>query len=155
MWVACSPEIDKKRFDNVDHATRVVERSIAAGEGYQQIGESVRELSSEIASLRDVVRSKKEKELLKVYSELLTMYQDGLLLWKYKIEFTRHDFVPKGRIYVGQDIEPIVVKYQLPTESHIFVSTRQSWKSISEDSIQIIWFNAHAQLETINSLLKS
>jgi len=62
--------------------------------------------------------------------------------------------VPKGLIYVGHDAEPIVTKYRLQTESHVFGPTQQPWKSISEDSIQVIWYNADQQLKRIGALLK-
>jgi hypothetical protein len=82
----------------------------------------------------------------------LAIYRDGLLLWKYKIDFAPFDFVPKGRIYVGQDVEPIVFKYRFPTDSHMYQPTRQYWKSISEDSIRIIWSNADSQLKIIENM---
>jgi hypothetical protein len=75
-------------------------------------------------------------------------------LWKYHTEFSSHNFLPEGRIYVGQDIEPVVVKYRLQTETHIFEPTHQTWKSIAEDSIRIIWDNADAQVKRIQTLLQ-
>jgi hypothetical protein len=93
--------------------------------------------------------------VLKAYSTLLGIYQDGHMLWKYKMEFAPFDFVPKGRIYVSQDIEPIVFKYSFPVESHLYKPTHQYWKSISEDSIQIIWNNADNQFKIIDGTLHS
>lgn len=154
LCTACSSEIDREKFAKVKNSAQAVEISIAAGVSYQTFGELLQKLSAEIANLKETVKSEEEKELLRDCSDLLTMYLDGFLLWKYKIEFASYRFVPKKRIYVGQDVEPIVVKYRFSTESHIFGPTQQIWRSISEDSIQIIWSNAHSQLEKINTLLK-
>ncbi len=126
--------------------------SLAAGASYPQLAEKVQSLSAGITALKDKVTSKEDKELLNAYADLLAMYQDGLLLWKYKLEFAPFDFVPKGRIYVGQDVEQIVFKYRFPVESHLYQPTRQRWKSLSEDSIQIIWRNVDAQLKIIENM---
>jgi len=153
VCAACSPQMNKQKFEKVNHTAQAVQHAISAGENYPQLGALIQQLSSEIEALNARVTSGKERDLVQEYSKLLKMYQDGFLLWKYRTEFTRHNFVPKGRIYVGQDVEPIVVKYRLPTETHIFEPTQQTWKSIAEDSIQIIWDNADAQVKRINTLL--
>jgi len=151
---ACSPKIDKNKFQNADRAARALQRSIGAGVKYQDFGELLQGLSDEVMVLEDTVKSKRERELADEYFSLLKMYEDGLLLWRYEKEFSGHNFVPPGRIYVGQDLEPIVTKYRLKTESHVFGPTRQSWKSISEDSIRTVWYNAGEQLKRIDTLLK-
>ncbi len=151
---ACTAyEFDKKKFENVNHAAQAVRDSVKAGANIRHLDDLLQKLSSEIAALKDRVKSEKEVDLLKDYSNLLAIYRDGLILWKYKTEFTRYGFVPKGLIYVGQDVESIVEKYRLPTESHIFKPTKQSWKSIPESSIQIIWMNANSQLKIIDNIL--
>jgi len=151
---ACmSHDFDKKRFENVNRAAHAVKDSVKAGADIQQFENLLQELSAEILALKDKVKSEKEKELLKDYSNLLAIYYDGFTLWKYKNEFTRYGFVPKGLIYVGQDVEPIVERYNLKTESHIFNSTKQLWKSIPESSIQIIWMNADSQMKIIDNIL--
>ncbi|HXX58106.1 MAG TPA: hypothetical protein VEI96_08915, partial [Thermodesulfovibrionales bacterium] len=143
----------KNKFEKVNLAARAVQNGVASGADYQQFGELLQKLSAEIMVGKRTVTSEEERELLKEYSDLLQMYQDGFLLWKYKREFSSHDFVPKGRIYVGQDVEPLVGKYRLLTESHIYGPTQQPWKSISEDSIRIIWSNANSQFDKIQKLL--
>jgi len=154
LAASCSsgPGIDKGKFTKLNGAAHAVKTSLAGGASYRQLTERVQNLSTAIAALRDKAAAKEEKELLTAYSDLLAMYQDGLLLWKYKLEFAPFDFVPRGRIYVGQDVEPIVFKYRFPTESHLYQPTRQRWKSLSEDSIQIIWSNADAQLKIIENM---
>ncbi len=151
---ACSPQqgINKSKFARVDQAARTARDALAAGASYQQFSEQIQRLSAEIDALKGKAASGDEEELLGAYSDLLSFYRDGLLLWKYKLEFAPFDFIPKGRIYVGQDVEPIVFKYHFPTESHIYQPTRQRWKSISEDSIRIIWGNADSQLKIIENM---
>ena len=150
---ACSPQIDKHHFDKVNRTIHTVQDVVKAGGDCPQLASLIQQLSSEIEALDRSVTSEKERDLLQEYSKLLKMYQDGFLLCKYRKEFSSHNFVPMGRIYVGQDVEAIVVKYRLPTETHIFESTQQTWKSIAEDSIQIIWNNTDAQVKRINALL--
>jgi hypothetical protein len=154
VFAACSPQIDTHRFDKVNHAVQALQHAISSGEDYLKLGVLIQQLSSEIEVLNVSAPSKKEKELVQEYSKLLKMYQDGFLLWKYHREFSSHNFLPEGRIYVGQDIEPVVVKYRLQTETHIFEPTHQTWKSIAEDSIRIIWDNADAQVKRIQTLLQ-
>ncbi len=151
---ACSeePGIQKKKFEKPARAAQAVKASLAAGASCRQFDESLQKLSSEIAAVKSTLTSKKEKDLLAAYSDLSAIYQDSLLLWKYKIRFARFSFVPKGRIYVGQDVEPIVMKYHFATESHVYPSTQQYWKSIAEDSIRIIWSNADSQFKVIENI---
>ena len=154
LAASCSskPGIDKGKFTQLDRAALTVKTSLASGASYRRLTELVQALSAEIASVKTRVATKEESELLEAYSDLAAMYRDGLLLWKYKLEFAPFDFVPKGRIYVGQDVEPIVFKYHFPTESHLYQPTRQRWKSLPEDSIQIIWSNADSQLKIIENM---
>ena len=149
--VSCTSEFDRDKFGQAEHITQEIQRSITSGAEYQQFSQLVDQLSSEVFVLKTKARSDKERELLKDYSDLLAIYRDGLLLLKYKMEFSKHSFVPRGLIYVGQDIEPIVEKYKLETKDHIFQATQQAWKSIPEDSINTVWFNAGVQFRRINN----
>jgi hypothetical protein len=151
---ACSSEqgINKSKFARLNEAAHSIKASIASGESYRQISDRVQQLNAEITESKDRVTTKEEKDLLEAYSDLLGIYKDGLLLWKYKMEFAFFDPVLKGRIYVGQDVEPIVLKYRFATESHLYKPTGQYWKSIAGDSIRIIWGNADTQLKIIDNL---
>ncbi len=148
---ACSsePEMDKTKFRKLDEIARELQTSHALGASYQHFGELLQNLSAEIAAVKNKELSKKEMDLLHAYSVLAGVYQDGYILWKYKLEFAPFGIVPEGRIYVSQDVDPIAFKYNLPTESHLYKPTQQYWKSISEDSIQIIWNNADLQYKII------
>jgi hypothetical protein len=151
---ACSsePGINKGKFAKLNVAAQAVKTSLSAGVSYQQLTGRVQQLSIEITALENRVTTNEEKELLKAYSDLLAIYRDGLLLWKYQLDFPFFDPVLKGRIYVGQDVEPIVLKYGFSTESHLYGPTGQYWKSIAGDSIQIIWSNADSQLKIIENI---
>ena len=148
---ACSsePEMDKTKFLKLDQIARELQASHAAGASFNHFGELLQSMSAELAAVKARPLSKKEMEELNAYSVLYGIYQDGYILWKYKLEFAPFGIVPKGRIYVSQDVEPIAFKYSFPTESHLYGPTRQYWKSISEDSIQIIWNNADFQYKII------
>jgi hypothetical protein len=151
---SCSFEsgVNKSKFAKLDVAAHAVKTSLAAGASYQQVTDMVQQLAIEITALKDRVTTKEERELLTAYSDLLEMYRDGLLLWKYKLDFSSFESMLKGRIYVGQDVEPIVLKYRFSTESHLYKPTGQYWKSIPGDSIQIIWSNADSQLKIIEDM---
>jgi hypothetical protein len=152
--LACSsgPSIDKGRFARLSLAAHEVKKFVAAGESYSQVTDRVRQLSVEIEALQESATAGDEKRLLQAYEVLLSIYRDGLVLWKYKLDFAFFDSQLKGRIYVGQDVDPIVEKYRLPTESHLYKPTGQYWKSISGDSIQLMWRHADSQLKVIDNI---
>ena len=151
ITVACSsePEMNIAKFKKIDQAAQEIKTAINEKTSYQHFGGLLQNLSAEIAAVKNKPLSKKEMELLQAYSVLSGVYQDGYILWKYKLEFAPFGIVPEGRIYVSQDVDPIAFKYNLPTESHLYKPTQQYWKSISEDSIQIIWNNADLQYKII------
>ena len=154
--VGCSsePGIDRTKFKKLDKAAQELKTSLNEKTSYQHFGEMLQNLSAEIAAVKTGALSEKEIELLHAYSVLAGVYQDGYVLWKYKLEFAPFGIVPEGRIYVSQDVEPIAFKYNLPKESHLYKPTGQYWKSISEDSVQIIWKNAEYQHKLIEGIAK-
>jgi len=156
ICAACShstPALDTTKFNDVTGAAQNVRSTLESGAGYQAFDRALQKLSAEITALKSKTRTDKERDLLKDYSDLYSTYHDGYTLWKYKIEFTRYGFVPRELIYVGQDIEPIIEKYKIPVQLHLYEPTRQSWKSIPESSLQMIWTNADSQLQIINNIL--
>jgi hypothetical protein len=151
---ACTfePDMDRGKFKRVSGAAQAVKASLAAGASYEQFGRSLESLSGEITTLKGKAATRKEKDLLKAYTTLAEVYQDGHTLWRVKLEFAPFGIVPDGRIYVSQDVEPIVFKYSFAVETHLYQPTGKYWKSISEDSIQIIWSNADSQLKIIEEI---
>jgi hypothetical protein len=154
LQLACSPElkIDKNKFTRLSAAALSVKSSIDEGAPHRQVADRVQQLSDEIAATKERVSTREERQLLKAYWGLLEFYRDGLMLWRYQLDFPFLSSELKGRIYVGQDVEPIVRKYRLTTKTHLYKPTGQHWKSIDEDSIRIIWHNADDQLEIIRTL---
>jgi hypothetical protein len=150
---ACSPEpeMDKTKFLKLDQIAQGLQTSHTAGASFKHFGELLQAMSAELTAAKARALSKEEMEQLNAYSVLYSIYQDGYVLWKYKLEFAPFGIVPRGRIYVSQDVEPIAFKYNFPTESHLYEPTQQYWKSISEDSIQIIWNNADFQYKIIKA----
>lgn len=151
VTVGCSSEqeINRAKFKKLDQAAQNIKTALSEKTSYQHFGELLQNLSAEIVAIKASSLSKKEMELVQAYSVLSDVYHDGYTLWKYKLEFAPFGIVPEGRIYVSQDVEPIAFKYNLPKESHLYKPTQQYWKSISEDSIQIIWNNADLQYKII------
>jgi hypothetical protein len=154
---ACSsePDMDRKKFKSLAGAAQAVKASLDAGASYEQFGRSLEALSGEIATLEGKAATRKEEDLLKAYTTLAEVYQDGHTLWRVKLEFALFGIVPEGRIYVSQDVEPIVFKYSFPVETHLYKPTGKQWRSISEDSIRIIWSNADSQLKIIEEIAKN
>jgi hypothetical protein len=152
FFQSCSEHFDRGKFAAANSAARQVKGSIATGD-YSLFAERLQKFAHEIDALKGKTSSRREGELLDAYAFLHSIYRDGLLLWKYRTEFTRYGFVPEGLIYVGQDIEPIVERYKLNTESHVYGPTMQRWKSIPADSIRFVWASADSQLEKIDFLL--
>jgi hypothetical protein len=154
---ACSfehldPSIDKNKFAKLNAAALSVKTAINSGEPYKQVSDKTDILSGEIEALRPAIKTKRENRLLSAYSDLLAMYKDGLVLWKYREYYPHLQAERNGRIYVSQDVEPVVEKYRFPVERHEYKPTGQIWKTISADSINIVWKNADDQLAVIRNI---
>ncbi|HET6515144.1 MAG TPA: hypothetical protein VFG09_08290, partial [Thermodesulfovibrionales bacterium] len=106
FFQACQPDMDKKAFERLEQTAVSLNASLHAGMTYDQFEEGLHRFSAEITTIENRAKSRKDREMVKAFADLLTIYRDGLTLWRYKLEFTPFDFVPKGRIYVGQDVEP-------------------------------------------------
>ncbi len=106
-----------------------------------------------VSALKNKTASKAEQDVAEAYSRLLTTYKDGLLLCQSQTRLNNFQFVPKGRIYVFQDLDPLVEKYDLSTESHVYKPTGVRWRSIPVDSIKVIWKSAENQLRNIENMV--
>ncbi len=154
---ACSisqPEkgLDKNKFAKLYAVSHSIKDSIDAGDSYQQVADKIKILSAEIANIKAAVKTNREERLWQAYSDLLTTYSDGLTLWRYREQFPHLDAELKGRIYVAQDVDPIVKKYGFRTEDHVYKPTGQNWKSLSPDSMRTVWKDADDQLIGINNM---
>jgi len=54
---------------------------------------------------------------------------------------------------VFQDLDPLVEKYKFSTERHLYKPTGVYWRSISGDSIKVIWENAAFQIKYIENIV--
>ncbi len=148
------PTLDKSKFAELNRAAQDVKAAITSGRQCEIPDSVVQRLASQTAALRDKMTTKREMDLLWAYSDLLTMTRDGLLLCRFRTHLSDAAFVAKGRIYVTQDLDPLIERYGLPTETHVYKPTGAHWKSISSDAGMVIWKRAEAEIKNIENRLK-
>jgi hypothetical protein len=148
------PGLDKGKFAELSRATQDLQAVLGAGKVCEVPDTVLQRLASGTAALKGTMASKAERDLLAAHANLVTIIQDGLLLCRSRTHLSGFEFVPKGRIYVTQELDPLVEKYGLPTESHVYKPTGAHWKSISADSITVIRERAEDQIKKIEVMLK-
>ena len=148
------PGLDKGKFSELNRTVQDLKAIITSDKPCDMPDTLVQRLASGIAAVKDRTTSKADRDLVVAYSDLLTIYQDGTLLCKSRSLLSEFQFVPKGRIYVSQQLDPIVEKYGLSTEKHLYKPTGQYWKSVSADSIKVIWENAETRTKYIENTFK-
>jgi hypothetical protein len=147
------PGIEKGKFSALNRTAKDLQTSIFSGDPCNVPDTLLQKLASGTAALRDKAASKGENDLIAAYSNLLTTYQDGLLLCNCRTHFAQFQFVPRGRIYVSQELDQLVQKYDLSTERHLYKPTGLYWRSIAGDSINVIWKNAEFQTKIIENMV--
>jgi hypothetical protein len=147
------PGIDKRKFSELNRIAQDLKTAITSGKPCDVPAALLQRLASGTADLKDKTASKGESDLIEAYSRLLTTYQDGLLLCQYQNPLSQFQFVPKGRIYVFQELDPLVQKYDLSTENHLYKPTGVHWRSIAGDSIKVIWKSAEVQIKNIEIIV--
>jgi hypothetical protein len=150
---ASEPGINKEKFAVLNQTARDLKLSIASGDPCHVPATLLQKLASGIAALKESKTSKEESDIVSAYSNLLTIYRDGLLLCEYRTHLSQFQFVPKGRIYVSQELDPLVQKYDLSTERHLYKPTGIYWRSIAGDSIKVIWKNAEFLTKYIENMV--
>jgi hypothetical protein len=150
---AAEPGLDKGKFAELDRASQDLKAAIRSGKACEVPDTVLQRLASGTVALKDKTASKAERDLLAAYANLVTISHDGLLLCRSRTHLSGFEFVPKGRIYVTQELDPLVEKYDLPTESHVYKPTGAHWKSISSDSIRVIWEKAEVWIKNIEVML--
>lgn len=151
--IGCAPKINKNKFENVNRATKSIEGAIKVGVNYQKFSELLQNMATEIAITKDQIKTEEEKGLLNNYDSILEIYQESALVWQNKIGCVAYDWIPVGQIYVEANLEPIVSKYNLTTETHTVPYIGKKFKTISGDAIQIIWEKARIQIDSVNAIL--
>jgi hypothetical protein len=152
--LGCAQErvMDKGKFAELNRAAHDLKTFIASDKPCELPDSLLQRLVSGTEALKNKTPAKDESDLLQAYSDLLTIYKDGLLLCKYRNHLSHFQFVPKGRIYVPQELDPIVLKYGLQTERHLYRPTGEYWRSIAGDSIKVIWAGAEFQIKNIENM---
>ncbi len=155
LAVACLPEnrVDKAKFDELGRTMQALRSAISSSAPCGVPESLVQQLAAGIATAKDKASSQAEKNVVTAYSNLLTTYQDGLLVCWSRTHLTKFTFVPKGRIYVTQELDPIVERYDLSTQKHVYKPTGQVWKSIDGNSVAVIWQSARAQTQNIEFMV--
>jgi hypothetical protein len=148
------PGLDKGKFSGLNKTAQELKTVITSTRPCDMLDGLVQKLASQISVMKEKAISKPERDLIAAYTELLATYKDGLLLCQTRTLLAEFPFLPKGRIYVPQELDPVVEKYGLSTERHLYKPTGQYWRSVSSDSIQVIWENAEARTKVIDTALK-
>lgn len=148
------PGLDKGKFAELSRATQDLQAVLGSGKVCEVPDTVLQRLASGTAAVKGTTASKAERDLLAAYANLVAIIHDGQLLCRSRSHLSGFEFVPKGRIYVTQELDPLVEKYGLPTESHVYKPTGAHWKSISADSITVIRERAEDQIKKIEVMLK-
>ena len=147
------PGIDKGKFAELDRTIQELKAAITSSYPCDLPDNLQQKIASGIAAVKDKANSKGEHDLIVAYSHLLSTYKDGLLLCQFRTHLSNFDFFPKGRIYVSQELDPLVEKYDLSTEKHIYKRTGQYMRSIDGNSIRVIWESARIQIKNIENMM--
>ncbi len=147
------PAINKEKFSELNRIAHELKASATADKPCDIPESLMQKFDTGVSALKNKTASKAEQDVAEAYSRLLTTYKDGLLLCQSQTRLNNFQFVPKGRIYVFQDLDPLVEKYDLSTESHVYKPTGVRWRSIPVDSIKVIWKSAENQLRNIENMV--
>jgi hypothetical protein len=154
LGCTAEPGLDKGKFAELDRASQDLKAVLRSGDPCDLPDPVLQRLAAGTAALKDKTASKAERDLVSAYENLVAITNDGLLLCRSRGHVSGFEFIPKGRIYVTQEIDPLVEKYDLPIERHVYKPTGAPWKSISVDSINVIWEHAEVQIKKIEVMLK-
>jgi hypothetical protein len=156
LATACptEPGLDRGKFTDLNRASQDLKAAIRTGKACEAAEGVLQRLSSGAAAMQGKTASKADRDLLSAYSHLLGVSRDGLLLCQSRNLLSGFPFVPQGRIYVSQELDAIVERYDLPTEKHLYKPTGKYWKSISTDSISVVWESAEAEIQHIDNMMK-
>ncbi len=156
LFAACTPEkwTDKTKYTEVNRTVQDLQTAIASGKPCDVPDTVLQDLDTKTESLKEKAVSQNDRDLIAASKDLASIYRDGLLLCRSRTHLTSFPFVPKGRIYVTQELDPVVEKYGLSTERHQYKPTGQYWRSIDADSIQLIWERAGFRIRYIENMLK-
>jgi len=154
LGCASEPGLDKEKFAGLDRTAQELKAMIASGRGCEVPDALLERLAAGTAVLKGRTASQAELDLLAAYTNLAAVTRDGLFLCRSRDHLTSFKFVPKGRIYMTQELDPIVERYDLPTERHVYKPTGVHWRSISTDAIGTVWKKAGVLIRHIEVMQK-
>ena len=147
------PGIDKAKFAELNRTAQAIKLAIASSDPCNVPDILEQKLDAGIAAMKDKANSKAERDIVAAYANLLTILRDGMLLCRSRAHLSNFEFFPKGRIYVSQELDPLVEKYSLSVERHLYEPTGQYMRSIDSNSILIIWDSMRVQIKTIENMI--
>ena len=147
------PEFDKSKFLELNQTAQDIKAVLLSSNPCDLPDSLIQRLSAGIAAVKDKAKSKKEHDLITAYSYLLTTCRDGLLLCHSQSQFANLNLIPKGRIYLSQELDPLVERYDLSTEKHVYRHTGQYMRSVDGNAINVIWDSARTQIKNIENML--
>ncbi len=146
--------INKGKFAELIRIVQDLKTAIASGKACDVPNAVLERLAAGTAVLKDKAGSQDERDLLAACEDLAAIYRDGLLLCRSRTHLTGFPFVPKGRIYVTQELDPVVEKYGFSTERHEYKPTGQYWKSIDAGAINTVWEQAGFRIRYIENMVR-
>jgi hypothetical protein len=148
------PGLDKAKFAELNKVSGELKAAIGSGKPCELPDTLVQRFTTGTAALEGKTTSTAERDLLSAFAHLLTTYQDGLLLCRSRTVLANFEFVPRGRIFVTQELDPLIEKYDLTVEKHVYKPTGKEWKSISADAMRVVWEQAAFEIKNIENRVK-
>ena len=148
------PGLDKTKFADLGRTAEAIKTAVTSSNPCDAPEALEHSLASGIAAVNDRADSKLDQYMITAYTHLLSTYRDGLLLCRSRHQLSNVGYFPKGRVYVSQDLDAVVEKYDLSTEKQQDRRTGVWMRTIDGDSIQEIWESAQAQIRNIEVTMK-
>jgi len=148
------PGLDKEKFAELDSASKDLKAAYSVGDHCNIPGSVSLRLASGAAALEGRTVSKAERDLLAAYKNLAAIAGDAMLLCRSRGQLAGFRFMPAGRIYVTQELDPLVERYDLAIERHPYKPTGAYVKTIAGDSVLVIWDRAESVMQNIDVQLK-
>lgn len=145
--------IDKSTFASLDRTSQALRSALTTSRPCDVPRALQDELANGIVAVGDRAKTKAERDLMAAYAQVLATYRDGLLLCGSRGHLAQMRLIPKGRIFVTQELDPIIRKYGLPSEKHVYKPTGQHMESLDGNAIEVIWDRARAQIKIAENIL--
>jgi hypothetical protein len=111
----------------------------------------IRELRAELLILRDLAQTAEDSAVHDSYASALEKYMDASYLWRDMVDFSKFDWIPRGRIYLIHNL--FSDKYNLPRRQHKSPLDGSTYETVPEESIQKIWSLAKTDADSGSALV--